>query len=128
MLLKKILVCAACILWMPFVHAQKNISEKYEIVSAQIKPYISNSFGSGYLGLKKPVEEPGYGIFYTIKIPLEGKEALAFISEGSISNTMVCDNISIKPLLNNLYTVSTKYLDKNGDEIINILSNKISCD
>ncbi|HAW2306948.1 TPA: hypothetical protein JLP35_000439 [Escherichia coli] len=127
MMLNKLLTCAVLVLWLPFVYAQQKNTIQYEIVSAQIKPYISNSFGNGYMGLKQPPKEPGYGIFYIIKIPLEGEEAVEFINDGYISKKLICENIAIKPLLKNLYTVSTKYVDKNGNVISNLLSNNLSC-
>ncbi|ECF1701246.1 hypothetical protein E1B77_09895 [Salmonella enterica subsp. enterica] len=123
----KLIVCAVLVglTSVAYGHPKKNI--KYEIVSAQIKPYISNSFGNGYMGLQETPKEPGYGIFYTIKIPLKGADALTYAHDDDIAKKLVCDNIAIKPLLMNLYTVSLKYMDENDDLIINLVANKVSC-
>lgn len=99
---------------------------KYEISDAQIKPFISKSFGTGYMGLSKEPVEPGYGIFYSIKILSNDKVEIDRVTQKAIQE-LSCKNNAIKQLLNNYYTVSFDVYDSNNDFIESLLTNKNSC-
>lgn len=102
----------------------------YKITRAEIKPYISNSFGGGYIGLQEKIKEPGYGLFYDIKLSSnDDSEIMKFLSDKNSSiNTMVCDNKAMHSLLDGLYTVNMTFYKSNGDLLISLLTNKKSCE
>ncbi|WP_336062272.1 hypothetical protein [Serratia sp. 201] len=101
----------------------------YKITKAEIKPYTSDSFGSGYMGLQEKPNEPGYGLFYDIKLSSnDDAEIWRFLSDKNSSiNTMTCNNKAIKSLLDGLYTINMTFYKENGDVIIGLLTNKNSC-
>lgn len=98
---------------------------RYDISDAQIKPFISKSFGTGYMGLSQEPEEPGYGIFYRIKI-LSDEVDIDKVTENVIQE-LSCKNNAVKPLLDEYYTVSFNIYDSNNDFIVSVLANKNSC-
>ncbi|HBE9090503.1 hypothetical protein [Serratia fonticola] len=102
---------------------------KYEVTKAEIRPFISNSFGTGYMGLQTPPKEPGYGVFLNVRLSSnDDAEIMTFLSgDNSPVKVMVCKNEAMKSLLENLYTVSVSYYKQNGDLLISLLANKNSC-
>lgn len=102
-------------------------SVKYEIVHSEIKPFVSNSFGSGYMGLSGSQKEPGYGLFFDVKIFSGSEQEISeFLSDNSFTKS-VCNSIAVKSLLNDLYTVNVSYLDPSDRVILNTMINKNSC-
>lgn len=99
---------------------------QYEISDAQIKPYVSKSFGTGYMGLSKEPVEPGYGIFYSIKILSNDKTEIDKVTQ-NVTQELSCKNNGIKKLLSNYYTVSFDIYDSNNDLVESLLTNKNSC-
>lgn len=106
-----------------------NASLKYEIISSEIKPFVSKSFGDGYMGLQQPPQEPGYGLFFTVRVfSTDQKEIIDFLSvDGDGMTKLVCKNNALKSLVDSLYTVNVTYLDQAGDAVIGTMINKNSC-
>lgn len=100
---------------------------KYEVVKSEIRPFVSNSFSTGYMGLKEKPAEPGFGVFFDVKAFTRNEsEVMNLVSRGDI-NDSICGNILFKSLLDALYTVNIKYLDESGREVISTGFNKKSC-
>ncbi|EMH4928159.1 hypothetical protein RGJ20_001000 [Serratia marcescens] len=113
----------AAIIFSPIAAA----SVKYEVVKAEVKPFVSNSFSNGYLGLQEKPVEPGVGVFFEVKaLTNKESEVMDLVSRGDV-NGNICGNIFFKSLLDALYTVNIKYLDESGREVISTGFNKKSC-
>lgn len=100
---------------------------KYEVVKAEVRPFVSNSFSNGYMGLQEKPTEPGFGVFFEVKALTNNEsEVMSLVSHGDV-NDNICGNILFKSLLDALYTVNIKYLDESGREVISTGFNKKSC-
>ncbi|CAM7059731.1 hypothetical protein MOMOMM052B1_18910 [Morganella morganii] len=78
------------------------------------------------MGLSPEPEEPGYGIFYNIKILSNDEVEIDKITQ-SVTHELSCKNDAIKPLLNKYYTVNFDIYDSNNKLVVKLLTNKVSC-